>query len=606
MLRSSDEEFDIAIIGAGVAGCYLAFRLMTLDDSNSLHRLSPLLPLLKKRNKLRVGLFECSSRIGGRLWSVGLPGCQGTAEFGGMRFHERMQTVLDVMTHLNLEPQIEEFYTSGASNLVYTRGRRLYHDELNIVGRGGEMHSLYNMHPRERGRTAAGLAAFAIDCTVPGFSDLRGRYHRAFREKRWDEMRALGDEYEQRKLAATINGCRLHELSWQTLLSMVLSQEAIHFIQDVDGYESLASNGNAAGWLDIIYYTPADAHYKRLACGFEAVPQALLKRFEDAGGHVRLLHRLVKFDKVEGSSSSPVYQLIFHSDDGGAPTSTTAGCRQKGDSILTRAKIIILALPKRAIQLLDQDNCFFRNPKLQAALGSVSGIAAIKLYLQYPYPWWEAIAGNKGRSTTDLPLRQVYYPCLQNNGRPRSLKQSTFPAAVLAAYANGPDVEYWKSLEHGALYEGKREPEETSQAGEKTRVQHSVIPPVATCQMVKQAHAFMMELHGVREAPMPNAGFYQDWSNDPYGGGWHVWKERSQSGSLIPYMRHPIDGEQIFIANECWSNEIGSVEGALNTSECLLQDHFGFPWPDWLDQNAVRLGPRRNFSATSNGGRCAL
>src|SRR5918994_2094949 len=79
---AEDEEFDVAIVGGGVGGAYAAWRLLTGEvDANGG------LDLRSSGAKPKVGLFELSGRIGGRLYSVvprDMPHVR--AELGGMRF----------------------------------------------------------------------------------------------------------------------------------------------------------------------------------------------------------------------------------------------------------------------------------------------------------------------------------------------------------------------------------------------------------------------------------------------------------------------------------------------------------------------------------------
>src|SRR3954466_14941219 len=70
----ADDEsmLDVAVIGGGVSGAYVAWRLLGPEADQS-----PLLQRLRAARggaPLRVGLFEQSDRIGGRLWSVAPPG----------------------------------------------------------------------------------------------------------------------------------------------------------------------------------------------------------------------------------------------------------------------------------------------------------------------------------------------------------------------------------------------------------------------------------------------------------------------------------------------------------------------------------------------------
>ena len=63
----TDDELDVAIVGAGAAGTYLAYRL------------------IQARPDWRIAIFERSKRIGGRLWSVKVDGLANPIELGGRR-----------------------------------------------------------------------------------------------------------------------------------------------------------------------------------------------------------------------------------------------------------------------------------------------------------------------------------------------------------------------------------------------------------------------------------------------------------------------------------------------------------------------------------------
>ena len=62
-------DLEIAVVGGGVSGAYSAWRLQ------------------QAKTEAHIGLFEHSDRIGGRLYTVTLPGLPHVkAEVGGMRY----------------------------------------------------------------------------------------------------------------------------------------------------------------------------------------------------------------------------------------------------------------------------------------------------------------------------------------------------------------------------------------------------------------------------------------------------------------------------------------------------------------------------------------
>src|SRR5262245_64573951 len=111
-------DLDIAVVGGGVSGAYCAWRLQQ-DAADE-----------------RVALFEYSDRIGGRLYTITLPGLPHVkAEVGGMRYIPDQHTLVnDLVTHLKLPTRD---FPMGAPkpvfancNLFYLRGRHLRLHEL--------------------------------------------------------------------------------------------------------------------------------------------------------------------------------------------------------------------------------------------------------------------------------------------------------------------------------------------------------------------------------------------------------------------------------------------------------------------------------------------
>ena len=55
-------------------------------------------------------------------------------------------------------------------------------------------------------------------------------------------------------------------------------------------------------------------------------------------------------------------------------------------------------------------------------------------------------------------------------------------------------------------------------------------------------------------------------------------------------MRKPLPSENVYICGEAYSNNQGWVEGALQTAQLMLEEHFGVKRPDWLPRD-YDLGP---------------
>ncbi len=83
-------DLDIAVVGGGVSGVYSAWRLHAAQGNSN-----------------RIALFECSNRIGGRLFTVTMPGLPNVkVEVGGMRYiKDEHPVVTSVIEHLGLQTE---------------------------------------------------------------------------------------------------------------------------------------------------------------------------------------------------------------------------------------------------------------------------------------------------------------------------------------------------------------------------------------------------------------------------------------------------------------------------------------------------------------------
>jgi monoamine oxidase len=558
---------DIAVVGAGVAGCYVAHRLSSPRLRSSLQPDSPLWGLLGERESLRVALLEASERIGGRLWSIhGASGWPPIQELGGMRFLATDVLLNDLLDHLDLSHLIVPFPSDETANLVHIRGQTSRRNELIQLAA-----ATYSLRSEETGKGVKELVQLACNLAFPEFGSLRDAYHAAIGRRAWQEAQQISAEFQRRKRGWRLKGQPLFHCSWGDLLRAVLSEEAVNFLQDADGYEILRSNGNAASWLDTIFFVADDAQDMCLSSGFQTLPDTLWQRFKLDGGFTFLRHQLVRLDPADSSTGS-AYDLLFNRTlPNGKPT----------DQLCLRARIVILAMPRPALERLEQDTQLCRHPLFQQDLRAVASIVAFRLFLTYSSAWWEELGIVEGRSTTDLHCRQVYY--LQSHPAMTSIRHahqetgSCTTAMLMAVYTNGPDVEFWRSL--------KGEP--TNWPQEAALNLHP-----ATLSMIQQAQLMLATMHGIDNLPEPLEAYYQDWSDPPHGAGWHVWNPGAVDAEVIPRMRKPLEQHDVYVVGECWSHQPGSVVGALSSSECMLLDHLRLRWPEWLRHEGTSLGPR--------------
>ncbi|KAH9505682.1 hypothetical protein Btru_055493 [Bulinus truncatus] len=122
-----DRYLDVAIVGAGPAGTYSAYRLRNED--------------------LRIEVFEYSNRVGGRYFTSSLPNVPDVPlEFGGMRFIPKVHTrLVRVIQELGLTSRLFALnYENTADSRFFLRGKSYLPEELT----SGDIP--YNLSPEEK------------------------------------------------------------------------------------------------------------------------------------------------------------------------------------------------------------------------------------------------------------------------------------------------------------------------------------------------------------------------------------------------------------------------------------------------------------------------
>lgn len=201
-LDSVTPEFDVVVVGGGVAGTFTAWRLREAGAA------SPALSELARRRggRLRVGLFEYSGRIGGRLYSEKLPGiAQRPMELGGMRFLTSHVRVDRLVAKLGLGRFKLEVQDPGGKSLYYLRGRRFTSSDL--------------------GRP---------DFVPPYLLD------------RGERGRSPGELLIEIALRHQEGAAQLRQVGFRNLLLDELSAEAYQYVRDASGYDTIVNNWSAA------------------------------------------------------------------------------------------------------------------------------------------------------------------------------------------------------------------------------------------------------------------------------------------------------------------------------------------------------------------------
>lgn len=528
-----DGALDCAIIGGGMGGMYSAWRLATAPDS--------VVPATG------VHLFEMSDRIGGRLDTIRLPGMPHVpVELGGMRIMKSQSIIWALIHRLGFAPI--PFPMGDSHNLAYLRGKRFE------VGQYADPSvAPYALTGAERGKSPSQLVVHGIEAIIPGATRMT-----------YAQLRAAC-------AAATLNGFPLRQHGfWQVLLN-TLSVEAYNLALAGGGFNTVLTNWNAAEaipWYMEDWSTdPGATQYYSLPGGYEALPWRLCDAFQRAGGKVHPRQELIAFTRRPDG----LYAVTFH------------------DHALSRDHVVlahrlVLAMPRRSLERLAErplDRAgpteFFGKPGVAELLASVTGHALYKLALAYEQPWWRRLGLIAGESVTDLPLRQTYY--FETEGEQPGGDPNNTNSLLVAAYTDGVSVDYWEGVRgSGPPFDGRPNSFVAPNClGPGDRYKISAL-------MVAEAHRQLGEVHGLTDAPDPYAAAFHDWGDDPYGGGWHSWNIGVDAKAVMPRIVKPIADEEVYICGESYSTYQGWVEGALQTAELMLTEHFGL---SQMDRQAV-------------------
>ena len=510
------ERIDVAIVGGGIGGAYAAWRLQTDPryGATSIH------------------LFEASERIGGRLESLTPPGApQLRAEFGGMAFTTMHTLVYGLVTKV-FQLNAGQF-PSSTPNLLYLRGHHLTETSIE----NGTVP--YVLGQSEQGKAVGDLLVAVV-------TNLIGTDPTTLDHADWLSLFAK----------ETFDGFPAQQLGFWNLLTQPggLSSEGYAFARDTIGHHFPFANSNAADALEWFFadFAP-NMQYLCLPDGYETLPESLAQAFESAGGTIAL--------------NTPVTRV-------GPGPSGEGFTLQLGDGGQVQAQTVILALPRRAIELITPGSVILPDSDVQQLLQTVTPLPVMKLFLAYSSPWWmtDGVAPARGRSVTDLPLRTIYYFGVEDD----PVDPGNTNALLMASYTDALELDYWRGLRGGPAYPDQPNPLTQQYPGSPEWREQ-----VATSAMVTEATRQLASVHPMLTVPAPYTTAFKDWGDDPYGGAVHVWNVGVMSDAVIDQIVQPRAGAPLFICGEAYSRRQGWAEGAVNTAEAVMQ-RMGLAPPEWL------------------------
>lgn len=565
---------EVAIVGAGTSGLYTAFRL-TGD---------------RKFNGKKVQVFDLSNRIGGRLESVIMPGMNFYGELGGMRYLTSQEIVTTLIEGYPLSEEnfkkrkkvlkykmtpVDFPMGDPAQLLMYLRKEHFKQDAWDVAQRYGEkLQTRYYLNDDDFGYSSDQLfnkIIYEVLMADPWFVKLySGKvssgpspydYSFSLTSYDWDQVKP---NLTYRFKTSPYNGRKVNDIGFWNLIKDQVSQEGYEFLANAGGYYSNTINWNSA---EAFPYMVGDFSqnptYRTIKEGYDSIAYALANAYlGNAGACIWSENKLLTFTKDHLNNKKYKYELTFLN----LPSS---------EEWKVYANSIVLAMPRKSLELLDQENFFFninRHKELNSNIHSVIMEPSYKILMGFEKPWWKSLGMDSGHSITDLPMRQCYY----FGTDPRNDN-----SMLLGSYGDMETETFWKALtDDKVLFKvraTKSAPLEELQKLDDVQ---------ATRMMVNEVMNQLREIHGKQlDIPEPYVTWFRDWTDDPFGAGYHAWKAGCKVKDVMPYMRKPLAGEQIHICGEAYSDQQGWVEGAFCEAEKMLQEYFGLKRPVWLNKD---------------------
>lgn len=524
---------DYVVVGAGVAGLYTAWRILTNEP------------------KASVVIVERLNRTGGRLHTdlIKFGDPSGNAppivreEEGGMRFNYSMRELMALLGELELCGDIVPFPMTGDNLRLDYRGRNFTKEESEQDP--GIWAQLYDLGADERGKTPVQLLSEA--------------YHRILEANGVDEPPAepQPDFWQRFRLDFEWAGTTLnHWQLWGLLREMGYSHEAVVMMAHGIGFQGpFLSLMNAGEAFQLLEDFPSDPTYYTFKRGFSTLPNALVKQVEAWRGVISLSTNV---DSIEGSDGSFALSMTVAPDGGNSGQHVPGGISKR-----MKAGKVVLALPRQSLESL-----LATSPALQAdepwklrdELATTTNQQLLKINLYYDSPWWRTgdTPITYGPSYTDLPLNAVY-PFYAINEDP---EQS--PAA-LTVYCDWDDANFWRGLQSAG------EPFDSPLQKQHLHPPYQLTP--ASDLVVKQVTEQFRELFATAEVPDPVLTSFKAWDGESDNGyAVHQWGLDADDREVIADLVEPSAG--IYTCNEAYSDMQGWVNGSLRSADLVLE-RFG-------------------------------
>lgn len=375
------EEIDMVVVGGGITGTYLARRLATQFPN------------------FKILLIEKSNRIGGKLLSSYLgpdDNPYNTAlEFGAMRLFPSIQPRISKLVDLLDLTKVEVPY-SVPQNLFSGRTKTFTNNQL-----FPNTEEAYFLEPSEQ--------------NVVVFSTINDNIYAKFEEYGVDPSPL----YEPRVVAFKnpgLSGLCFH--SEVTKGETPISTENYRRYADITGYTSFffGSGNYAALAYENISLNDYDASQFFVEEGYQQVPVGCVETFT-----------VIPFDNLKNRRNIANSSILMNTEllsftptnDNKVLMTVSNGI----ENVTFKSKKLFVTVPIDTLGSIGGFPTGYYN-QFEPALRK---LPLFKVFLQYDTNWWDSLGFTIGRSTTEMPINQVWF----------------YNDNTLMVYAVGQDAEFW-------------------------------------------------------------------------------------------------------------------------------------------------------------------
>ncbi len=577
------------VIGAGASGLYTAYRLLTCGQ-------------LQQGDT--VQLYEAGHRPGGRIYTYQFPPPVGQnglyAELGGMRFavdNGFPTTIVDghvlvqnMIVELGLQPLVVPFDESEivtdnpqSGRMYYLRGTCVFENSLSSPAALANLS--YNYSPEFLAYVKSKVPVpFTSDNVLGAIAaDFAPNLGSANKDRpAWCTYFSSGYVSASNASVVFRANTKVQNIGYWNLLYDRFGDEGFDYVADGAGYTSNVINWNSADAMQANNDYGSGVSYRRLDGGFGGL-------FEKLASAVQSL--------AAGFPGSGIF--YNHTATGLAELAngqTLCTFDTHPGQQVVAADQLFLAMPRKSLELVAAGcapNYMLNQDKVQYYLQSSIDQPAIKVLMVFDSPWWSADSGLcthppfltnpkptqnppvppgqwvGGPTITDLPLRQVYY---FGNNVPGGPGVNGGPYVLLASYDDENYSDFWRVLESSG--------DLTETPSRVDQPLHGPTPVAVDSAMAAMLMKQLAEVHGADLArlPAPLAVYYQDWGQNPFGGGYHGWAAHYNICDAMDLIRAPYqkllhdDRYRTYIIGSCYSFDQAWVEGAFCVAESVLQE----------------------------------